>query len=258
MLELRNVEVMYHPFILIVKGISLKVPDKSIVALLGPNGAGKTTTLKAISGIIKIDRGRVSRGKILLDGESIENQDPEKIAKKGVIYVAEGRRIFKELTVEENIAAVASAWPGCDPDIVYQYFPRLKVRRKVRAGYLSGGEQQMLAIGLALLAKPKLLLLDKPSLGLAPKVVAEVFKCIARLRDEEGVSILLVEQNARAALRIADYGYIMENGRIVTEGPSEELMKDKDIAEFYLGLAGRKARKSYQEVKAYRRKKRWI
>ena len=257
LLEVNNIEVVYHPYILVLKGISISVPRNSIVAILGPNGAGKTTLLKAISGLIKLERGKVTKGSIIFDGEHIENMEPENISRRGIVYVVEGRRIFKELTVEENIEAVAFAWrrSSRDADIVYKYFPRLKAKRKVRAGYLSGGEQQMLAIGLALLAKPKLLLLDEPSLGLAPKIVAELYQSIRELYEEEKLTILLAEQNARKALEIADYGYILENGRIVLEGPAEKLREDKDVREFYLGVTGRKG---YRSVKWYRRKKRWV
>jgi len=257
LLEVNNIEVVYHPYILVLKGISISVPRNSIVAVLGPNGAGKTTLLKAISGLVKLERGKVTKGSIIFDGEHIENLEPENISRRGIVYVVEGRRIFKELTVEENIEAVAFAWgrSSRDADIVYKYFPRLKAKRKVRAGYLSGGEQQMLAIGLALLAKPKLLLLDEPSLGLAPKIVAELYQNIRELYEEEKLTILLAEQNARKALEIADYGYILENGRIVLEGPAEKLREDKDVKEFYLGVTGRKG---YRNVKWYRRKKRWV
>jgi len=257
LLEVNNIEVVYHPYILVLKGISVSVPRNSIVTVLGPNGAGKTTLLKAISSLIKLERGKVTKGSIVFDGERIDNMEPENVSKKGVVYVAEGRRIFKELTVEENIEAVAFAWgkSSADADIVYKYFPRLKAKKKVRAGYLSGGEQQMLAIGLALLAKPKLLLLDEPSLGLAPKVVSELYQNIRELYEEEKLTILLAEQNAKKALEIADYGYILENGRVVLEGPAEKLREDKDVKEFYLGMAGRK---NYRNVKWYRRKKRWV
>jgi len=227
MLYVNNIEVVYHPYILVLKGISIEVPEGSIVAVLGPNGAGKTTLLKAISGLVKLDRGRVTKGEIVFMDERIENRDPDDVSRRGIIYVAEGRRIFRELTVEENIEAVGYAWGRVDPELVYKYFPRLRARRKSRAGYLSGGEQQMLAIGLALLARPKLLMLDEPSLGLAPKIVNEVYESIRRLHDEEGATILLAEQNARKALEIASYGYIIENGKIVTEGEAERLRADK-------------------------------
>lgn len=257
MLEVRNIEVMYHPFILVIKNLSFRVRKGTITVLLGPNGSGKSTTLKAVSGVIKLERGRVTRGEILLNGDNIANLDPDDVATRGLVYVAEGRRIFKELTVEDNIRAVSyRAGSRADPDIVYQYFPRLKERRWVRAGYLSGGEQQMLAIGLALVTRPEILLLDEPSLGLAPKVVSQVYESIRELHENEGITILLADQNARKSLEIADYGYILENGRIVLEGPSDELREDKDVREFYLGIAKRGP--GYREVKWYRRKKRWV
>ncbi len=255
-LEVKNVEIMYHPFILVVKNLSLEVEDKSITTIIGPNGAGKSTLLKAISGVIKFERGKVTRGEIRLAGRNITNQDPDKISKYGVVYVAEGRRIFHELTVEENIDAVLYAWGGGDPEVIYDYFPRLKARRKVRVGYLSGGEQQMLAIGLALLAKPKLMLLDEPSLGLAPKLVSTLYDAIQRIHENEGITMLLAEQNARKALDIADYGYVVENGRVVLEGPAEILREDKDIKEFYLGIS--KSKRSYKNLKWYHRSKRWV
>ncbi|MEB3774342.1 MAG: ABC transporter ATP-binding protein [Desulfurococcales archaeon] len=257
MVEVKNVEIMYHPFILVIKNLNLVVERGSITAILGPNGAGKSTLLKAVSGVLKLERGRVTKGEILFEGERIENRDPDTIAKLGIVYVAEGRRIFRELTVQENIDAVSYAWGNkVDPGIVYDYFPRLKARRNTRAGYLSGGEQQMLAIGLALLAKPKLMLLDEPSLGLAPKIVSQVYESIKTMHDNEGITMLLADQNAVKALEIADYGYIMENGRIVTEGPAEVLREDKDVKEFYLGMGSHKI--SYKNVKWYHRKKRWI
>jgi branched-chain amino acid transport system ATP-binding protein len=254
-LDVNNIEVVYHPYILVLKGISIRVEEGTIVTILGTNGAGKTTLLKAVSGLIKLERGKVTRGYISFLGKRIENRDPEDVVKLGIVYVAEGRRIFRELTVEENLVAVAYAWKAHDIDIVYKYFPILKARRNVRAGYLSGGEQQMLAIGLALLSRPKILLLDEPSLGLAPKMVAELYRSIKALHEEEKLTILLAEQNAKKALEIADYGYVMENGKIVLEGPAEKLREDKDVKEFYLGLAGRKG---YRTAKWYRRKKRWV
>jgi len=255
LLDVNNVEVVYHPFIMVLKGLSLRIENDSITAILGPNGAGKTTLLRAISGVIKLYRGRITRGSISFLGERIENKEPDKVSRRGIVYVAEGRQVFRELSVEENIEAVAYAWGSSDTDIVYKYFPRLRVHRRKRVGYLSGGEQQMLAIGLALLAKPKLLLLDEPSLGLAPRIVHELYEAIMRLHEEEGIAVLLAEQNAKKALEIADYGYILENGKIVLEGPAEELREDKDVKEFYLGL---KPETSYRRAKWYRRKKRWI
>ncbi len=257
LVEVRNVEIMYHPFILVIKNLSLEAMEGRITAILGPNGAGKSTLLKAVSGVLKLERGRVTRGEILFAGERIENRDPDTVAKKGIVYVAEGRRIFKELTVQENIDAVSYAWGNrVDPGIVYDYFPRLKARRNTRAGYLSGGEQQMLAIGLALLAKPRLMLLDEPSLGLAPKIVSQVYESIKLMHENEGITMILADQNAVKALDIADYGYIMENGRIVTEGPAQRLREDKDVKEFYLGMGAHRV--SYRTVKWYHRKKRWI
>ena len=257
-LELNNVEVVFNDFILVLKGVSLEVPKGSIVALLGSNGAGKTTTLKTISGLIKPERGKVTRGHVIYNGKRIENRDPEENAKDGIIQVMEGRHVFEELTVEENLKVGCYMSKACDEiEIVYNYFPNLKLRKNLRAGYLSGGEQQMLAIGRALLAKPKLLLLDEPSLGLAPKVVKDIFNIIKRINEEEGVTILLVEQNARMALDIADYGYIMENGRIVLDGEAEKLKKNEDVREFYMGLT-EKGRKSYREAKRYKRRKRWL
>ncbi len=255
MLEVKNVEIMYHPFILVIKNLSLSVEKGSITTLIGPNGAGKSTLLKAISGVIKFERGRVTKGEIVLEGKNITNRDPDDISSHGLVYVAEGRRIFHELTVQENIDAVLYRWGG-DPDIVYQYFPRLKARRNVRVGYLSGGEQQMLAIGLALLAKPRIMLLDEPSLGLAPKLVTMLYEAIREIHEREGITMLLAEQNAKKALEIADYGYVIENGRVVMEGPAEVLREDKDIKEFYLGIS--KTKRSYKNLKWYHRSKRWI
>jgi len=258
LLELNNVEVVFNDFILVLKGISLEVPKGSIVALLGSNGAGKTTTLKTISGLIKPERGKVTRGHVIFNGKRIENRDPVENARDGIIQVMEGRRIFEELTVEENLKV------GCymngsevDLELVYNYFPNLKKKRNLRAGYLSGGEQQMLAIGRALLTKPKLLLLDEPSLGLAPKVAKEIFDIIRRINEEEGVTILLVEQNAKIALDLAEYGYVMENGRIVLDGEADKLKNNEDVKEFYMGITDR-GRKNYREAKRYRRRKRWL
>jgi len=255
LLEVNNIEVVYHPFIMVLKGINLVVRSNTITTIIGPNGAGKTTLLRAVSGLVKLYRGRVTRGSIRLSGERIENQDPDKVSRRGIVYVAEGRPVFHELSVEENIEAVAYAWGASDTELVYKYFPRLREHRDRKVGYLSGGEQQMLAIGLALLAKPRLLLLDEPSLGLAPRIVHEVYEAVKQLHQEEGITILLAEQNARKALEIADYGYVIENGRIVLEGPAEKLREDKDVKEFYLGL---RAETSYRRAKWYRRKKRWI
>lgn len=261
MLTLTNIEVMFWGLILVLKGISLQVRRGSITTLIGANGAGKSTTLKAISGLIKLERGEVTRGSIEFEGKQIQNRYPEDIARHGIIYVREGRRIFDELTPEENLLIGSYLRPRGEVEEglerVYHYFPRLKERRTIRAGYLSGGEQQMLAIGSALMAKPKLLLLDEPSLGLAPLIVAEIFEIIKRLNQGEGVTILLVEQNAKMALTVADYGYVMENGKIVLDGPAERLKEDEDVKEFYLGF-NKAGRKSFQDVKSYRRRKRWL
>jgi len=257
LLELNNIEVIYNDFILVLKGVSMEIEKGSIVTLLGPNGAGKTTTLKSISGLIKPERGEVTRGTIVYDGKRIENREPEENAMEGIIQVMEGRRIFEELTVEENLKVGSYISGNADFDMVYNYFPNLKERKNLRGGYLSGGEQQMLAIGRALLAKPKLLLLDEPSLGLAPMVVKEIFNIIKRINEQENVTILLVEQNAKLALEIADYGYIMENGRIVMDGEAEKLRQNEDVREFYMGMT-EMGRKSYREAKRYKRRKRWL
>ena len=260
MLTVNNIEVMFWGTILVLKGISLIVPPGRITAIVGANGAGKTTTLKAISGLIKLERGEVTRGTIEFEGERIENRFPEEIARRGIIMVREGRRLFEELEVEENLLVGASLHPRGARDrleLVYHYFPRLKERRRVRAGYLSGGEQQMLAIGCALMARPKLLLLDEPSLGLAPLFAREIFTLIRRLNEEEGITILIVEQNARMALELASYGYVMETGKIVLDGPTEKLREDADVREFYLGIS-KEGRRRFNEVKSYKRRKRWL
>ncbi len=261
-LEVNNIEVVYNEVILVLKGLSLKVPKGKIIALLGSNGAGKSTTLKAISGLLKSEDGEVTDGKIIYEGENINNSDPEEIVLKGIFQVMEGRRVFKELTVDENLVAGAYTRKDTenikkDKEYIYELFPALKRRMNMRAGYLSGGEQQMLAIGRALMAKPKLLLLDEPSLGLAPLLVREIFQKIQQI-NEEGTTILLVEQNANLALQIAHYGYIMENGKIVLDGPAEILRNNDDVKEFYLGLTDVGKKKSYRDVKHYRRRKRWL
>jgi branched-chain amino acid transport system ATP-binding protein len=263
MLAVNNIEVIYNDVILVLKGLSLEVPQGKIVALLGGNGAGKTTTLKAISGLLKSEEGEVTDGQISFLGQNIHGRDAGEIVRLGVFQVMEGRRVFEELNVEENLRAGAyirkdPAGVKQDQDLVYSYFPSLTQRRKTRAGYLSGGEQQMLAIGRALMAKPKLLLLDEPSLGLAPLLVTEIFDIIRRINKEEGTTILLVEQNARMALSIADHGYIMENGRIVMDDTAEKLKANEDVKEFYLGLTDVGGRKNYRQVKHYRRRKRWL
>lgn len=263
LLQLNNVEVIYSDVILVLKGINLEVAENSIVALLGANGAGKTTTLKAISGLLKSEDGKVTSGNIVYQEQPIHNEEPNKLVKMGLVQVMEGRRILQHMTVEQNL--IAGGKPQKDRqelksalDRVYNYFPLLKNMRNRVSGYLSGGEQQMLVIGRALLAKPKLMLLDEPSLGLAPLVVAEIFDLIQKLRKEENLSILLVEQNARAALSISDYGYVLENGRIVLYGTGKELGDNEDIKEFYLGMNLSGQVKSFRDVKHYKRRKRWL
>jgi len=258
-LEIANLEVVYHSVVLVLKEVSLTVPDGRIVALLGPNGAGKTTTLRALTGLLPIHDGRVTKGAIRYNGDELRGRGTEAIVRQGVVQVMEGRRIFPDLTVEENLRAGAHTVRGAlGPRLkeFYEQFPVLGQRRHRLAGYLSGGEQQMLAIARALVSQPKLLLLDEPSLGLAPQVQAEVASLIRRI-NASGVSILLVEQNAAMALDLASHGYVMENGRIVLEGSSAELAQDEDIQEFYLG-AGGGGQKGYRDVKLYRRRKRWL
>ncbi len=262
-LALNNVEVIYDDVILVLKGMSMEVHEGQIVALLGANGAGKSTTLKAISGLLKGEEGEVTDGSISYMGKPIDGVDPEKRVSMGIFQVMEGRRVFDDLNVGENLIAGAHtrkhrADVKRDMQMVFDYFPRLTDRRHTLAGYLSGGEQQMLAIGRALMARPKLMLLDEPSLGLAPLLVKEIFGIINRINKEEGTTILLVEQNARIALSIADYGYIMENGKIVMDDPVDKLKENEDVKEFYLGLSKVGDKKSYRDVKHYRRRKRWI
>lgn len=263
MLTLYNVEVIYSAAILVLRGVSLEVPEAGIVALMGANGAGKTTTLKAISGLLKAEVGKVTRGRILLDAEHIENGDPEKIAGRGVIQCLEGRRVFEHLTAEDNImsgAYLRSDRRNLKRDVeeLYGYFPGLKELRSNIAGYLSGGEQQQLVVARALMARPRVLLLDEPSLGLAPLLVKELFGIIGRINKDRELSILLVEQNAKAALNLAHHGYVMENGRVVLDGPADKLKENEDVQEFYLGLSQVGQRKSYREVKHYKRRKRWL
>jgi branched-chain amino acid transport system ATP-binding protein len=261
MLLLNNIEVMYNDVVLALKGLSLQVDEGRIVALLGSNGAGKSTTLKAISGLLKPENGAVTDGDILFAGQSLIKKDAAEIVRAGVFQVMEGRRVFEHLTVEENLRAGAYTRRGDstpDLNLVYGYFPRLKERRAQTAGFLSGGEQQMLAIGRALMAHPRLVMLDEPSLGLAPLLVAEIFRIIKRINEEQQTTILLVEQNARLALDVADYAYIMENGRIVLEGAPADLRNNADVREFYLGLNELGGRKSYRDVKHYKRRKRWL
>lgn len=262
LLLVNNIEVVYHDVIQVLRGVSLKVPEGRITALLGPNGAGKTTTLRAISGLLIPEDGEVVRGEILYRGEPIHGRPPEEIVRLGIVQVLEGRRVFKHLTVEENLKVGTLTRRGLnlkeELDRIYHYFPRLAELRHRLAGYCSGGEQQMIAIGRALLAKPRLLLLDEPSLGLAPLLVREIFDIVARVNAEEGVTVLVVEQNARVALSIAHYGYIMESGRIVLEGDRAYLLENPDVQEFYLGVAKEGGRKSFKEVKAYKRRKRFM
>ena len=263
LLAVNNVEVIYDHVILVLKGVSLEVSEGGIVALLGANGAGKSTTLKAISGLLRTERGEVTKGTIELDGEAVHRRDPADIVRRGVVQVMEGRHVFEHLTVEENLLTGAYSRRNGDTlrrdlDRVYTYFPRLTQRRGVAAGYISGGEQQMLAIGRALMAHPRLMLLDEPSMGLAPMLVGEIFEIVSRLNREEGVAVLLAEQNATIALRFAQHGYVMENGRIVLDGDAKTIADNEDIKEFYLGLSGVGQRKSYRDVKHYRRRKRWL
>ena len=263
MLRLNNIEVIYSDVILVLKGVSLEVPDGKIISLLGANGAGKTTTLKAISGVLYTELGEVTDGSIEFDDMRIDGKAPEEIVQMGIVQVMEGRRMFEHLTVEENLRVGAYARKDRDAilkdlESVYSYFPKLKDLRGRVSGYLSGGERQMLVMGRALMANPKVMLLDEPSLGLSPLLVKEIFEIVKKINKEEGTSILLVEQNAKIALSTSDYGYIMENGRVVLDGPSPKLKENEDIKEFYLGLSQVGKRKSYREVKHYRRRKRWL
>jgi branched-chain amino acid transport system ATP-binding protein len=263
MLALTNVEVIYDDVILVLKGVSLSVREGGITTLLGANGAGKTTTLKAISGILRSERGEVTKGAIEFHGERIDRLPPHEIVKRGIVQVFEGRRVFEHLTTEENLIAGAHIQAerrrvAEGIDHAYQYFPRLRERRSVQAGYLSGGEQQMLAIARALMADPRVMLLDEPSLGLAPMLVEEIFGIVQRLNQQEKRTVLLVEQNAALALQIAEHGYVMENGRIVLDGAAATLRENADIREFYLGLTEVGVRKSYRDVKHYKRRKRWL
>ncbi len=263
MLKINNIEVIYSDVILILRGVSIEIKEGQIVSLLGANGAGKTTTLKAISGLLRSQQGEVTRGSIKFKDKRIDKMRPDEIVRTGIIQVLEGHRLFRHLTVEENLLAGALARPNGpeirrDVEQVYDYFPRLKDLRRETSGYLSGGEQQMLVIGRGLMGRPSLMMLDEPSLGLAPLLVKEIFQVIKRINTEESTSILLVEQNARAALDVADYGYVMENGRVVLDGSAEALRENEDIKEFYLGLTSVGKRKSYRDVKHYRRRKRWL
>jgi branched-chain amino acid transport system ATP-binding protein len=263
MLKVNNIEVRYHEVILALKGVSFEVPPQGIVALLGANGAGKSTTLKAISGLLKHENGRVTEGTIEFLGERIDRKFAEEIARLGIIQVIEGRRVFAHLTIEQNLKVGGHLRQdggsiAAGLDMVYQYFPRLRERRRVAAGFVSGGEQQMLVIGRALMAQPKLLLLDEPSMGLAPLLIREIFEIVTRLNRQEGIPILLVEQNAKLALSVARYAYVLETGRVVMDGDSEKLRENPDIRDFYLGLTDLGTRKSFRSIKHYKRRKRWV
>jgi branched-chain amino acid transport system ATP-binding protein len=262
-LKLNNVEVMYHEVILVLKGVSIEVPKGRIVALLGANGAGKSTTLKSISGLLRHEDGEVTDGSIEFMGEKIHHLYAEEIAKRGIFQIIEGRRVFDHLTVEENLRVGAHLrGTGSDKkerlEMVYRYFPRLVERRHVLAGYISGGEQQMTVIGRALMAQPKLMLLDEPSMGLAPLLIKEIFEIITRLNREEGIPLLLVEQNVKLALTVAAYAYVLENGRLVMHDNAEKMKENPDIRDFYLGLSDIGERKSFRQVKHYKRRKRWL
>ena len=263
LLRVNNIEVIYDHVILVLKGVSLAVPEGRIVALLGANGAGKTTTLKAISNLLASERGDVTKGSVEYRGERIDQLNPSELVRRGVVQVMEGRHCFQHLTVEENLLtgaftrSVSRAEIAQELERVYTYFPRLKVRRKSQSGYTSGGEQQMTAVGRALMARPRMILLDEPSMGLAPQVVEEIFEIVRDLNQKEGVSFLLAEQNTMVALRYADYGYILENGRVVMEGAAEGLRTNEDVKEFYLGLSAA-GRKNFRDAKHYRRRKRWL
>lgn len=262
-LSVNNIEVIYNHVILVLKGVSLTVPKGGIVALLGANGAGKTTTLRAVSNLLRGERGEVTKGNIIFNGAEIQDQTPNELVQRGCIQVMEGRHCFGHLSIEENL--LTGAYTRKDGagavkdhlDLVYQYFPRLKERRKSQAGYTSGGEQQMCAIGRALMSKPSMILLDEPSMGLAPQLVEEIFEIVRDLNHKEGVSFLLAEQNTNIALKYATYGYILESGRVVMDGDAKELRENEDVKEFYLGTGG-EGRKSFKDVKHYRRRKRWL
>lgn len=263
LLEVNNIEVIYNHVILVLKGVSLSLPKGGITALMGGNGAGKTTTLKAISNLLRSERGEVTKGTITYRGESIEGKDPAEMVKQGVIQVMEGRHCFEHLTVEENLMTGAytrkdgKGAVAADLEMVYEYFPRLRERRKSQAGYTSGGEQQMVAIGRALMSRPETVLLDEPSMGLAPQLVEQIFEIVKKINEEEGVSFLLAEQNTNMALKYAHYGYILESGRVVMDGPAADLRENPDVKEFYLGVSD-DGRKSFRDVRSYRRRKRWL
>ncbi len=263
LLVVNNIEVVYDHVILVLRGVSLSVPEGGVVALLGANGAGKTTTLKAISNLLRVERGEVTKGTIELGGQNVAALSPTELVRRGVVQVMEGRHCFEHLTVEENLLTGAytrtdgKAGIEADLDRVYGYFPRLKERRRAQAGYTSGGEQQMTAIGRALMARPKMILLDEPSMGLAPQLVEEIFEIVARLNAEAGVTFLLAEQNTNVALRYAGYGYILESGRVVLDGDAAALRSNEDVKEFYLGLSS-SGRRSFRDIKSYKRRKRWL
>ena len=263
LLEVNNIEVIYNHVILVLKGVSLSVPKGGVTALLGGNGAGKTTTLKAISNLLRSERGEITKGSILYRGQPVGALGPAELVRRGVIQVMEGRHCFEHLTVEENLLTGAytrrdgKAAIARDLEMVYAYFPRLRERRRSQAGFTSGGEQQMCAIGRALMSRPETVLLDEPSMGLAPQLVEEIFGIVKDLNEKEGVSFLLAEQNTNVALRYAHYGYILESGRVVMDGPAEALRENPDVKEFYLGMAEH-GRKSFRDVRSYRRRKRWL
>ncbi|PLC54526.1 ABC transporter ATP-binding protein [Pollutimonas nitritireducens] len=263
LLNVNGIEVIYNHVILVLKGVSLCVPEGKIVALLGANGAGKTTTLRAVSNLLKAERGDVTKGNIDYRGERIERLTPAELVKRGVVQVMEGRHCFAHLTIEENLLTgaytrkISRGELNASLDKVYQYFPRLKQRRSSQSGYTSGGEQQMTAIGRALMANPNMILLDEPSMGLAPQIVEEIFEIVRDLNQREGVSFLLAEQNTNIALRYADYGYILENGRVMMDGAAKALAENEDVKEFYLGVSSGE-RKSFRDNKFYRRRKRWL
>ncbi|WP_252927594.1 ABC transporter ATP-binding protein [Aliihoeflea sp. 40Bstr573] len=262
-LSVNNIEVIYDHVILVLKGVSLSVPRGGITAILGANGAGKTTTLKAISNLLHAERGEVTKGSIIFDGAQVQSLSPNQLVRSGCIQVMEGRHCFGHLSVEDNLMTGAftrkdgAAAIRDDLELVYQYFPRLRERRTSQAGYTSGGEQQMTAIGRALMSRPKMILLDEPSMGLAPQLVEEIFEIVKKLNEEQGVSFLLAEQNTNVALRYAKYGYILESGRIVLDGEAKALRENDDVKEFYLGVGGEE-RKSFRDVKHYKRRKRWL
>lgn len=263
LLEVNNIEVIYNHVILVLKGVSLNVPKGGITALLGGNGAGKTTTLKAISGLLASERGEVTKGSIKYRGNLIQHQDPAETVKKGVVQVMEGRHCFEHLTIEENLLTGSYTRTdgkgaiAADLEMVYDYFPRLRERRKSQAGYTSGGEQQMCAVGRALMSRPETILLDEPSMGLAPQLVEQIFEIVKTINEKEGVTFLLAEQNTNVALRYSHYGYILESGRVVMDGPASDLRENQDVKEFYLGMSD-EGRKSFRDTRSYRRRKRWL